>query len=144
MEECLWKINQLQAKSHPTKCQQLYPHQTEITKINNGTTFEVGQAITNASAIDDPSYIYHDAGVLNYTTYEVVTVTDTSTLILDTVLGIQPGYYIKSIGKAGTEHLQEVATVNDATNTITTVSPTTGDILAGDKIIAERARCRVI
>lgn len=112
---------------------------TEITKINNGTTFEVGQAITNASAIDDPSYIYHDAGVLNYTTYEVVTVTDTSTLILDTVLGIQPGYYIKSIGKAGTEHLQEVATVNDATNTITTVSPTTGDILAGDKIIAERA-----
>ena len=112
---------------------------TEITKINNSTTFEVGQTITNASAIDDPSYIYHDAGVLNYTTYDVVTVTDTSTLILDTVLGIQPGYYIKSIGKAGTEHLQEVATVNDTTNTITTVSPTTGDILAGDKIIAERA-----
>jgi len=112
---------------------------TEITKINNSTTFEVGQAITNASAIDDPSYIYHDAGVLNYTTYDVVSVTDTSTLILDTVLGIQPGYYIKSIGKAGTEHLQEVATVNDTTNTITTVSPTTGDILAGDKIIAERA-----
>jgi len=112
---------------------------TEITKINNSTTFEVSQAITNASAIDDPSYIYHDAGVLNYTTYDVVTVTDTSTLILDTVLGIQPGYYVKSIGKAGTEHLQEVATVNDATNTITTVSPTTGDILAGDKIIAERA-----
>ena len=112
---------------------------TEITKINNGTTFEVDPAITNASAIDDNSYIYHDAGVLNYTTYNVVTVTDTSTLILDTVLGIQPGYYIKSIGKAGTEHSQEVATVNDATNTITTVLPTTGDILAGDKIIAERA-----
>ena len=112
---------------------------TEITKINNSTTFDVGQAIANASAIDDPSYIYHDAGVLNYTTYEVVTVTDTSTLILDTVLGIQPGYYIKSIGKPGTEHLQEIATVDNSTNTITTVLPTTGDILAGDKVIAERA-----
>lgn len=112
---------------------------TEITKINNATSFEVGQPIADANAINDFSYVYRDAGILNYTTYNVATVTDTSTLILDTVFGIEPGYYIKSIGKAGTEHLQEIATVDTLTNTITTVSPTTGDISPGDKIIAERA-----
>lgn len=111
----------------------------EITKINNATSFEIASTVTNTDAINDSAYVYQDAGILNYTTYNIVSVTDTSTLVLDTVFGIQPGYYIKSIGKAGTEHLQEVATVNDTTNTITTVSPTTGDILAGDKIIAERA-----
>lgn len=111
----------------------------EITKINSATSFEIASTVTNATAINDLAYIYQDAGVLNYTTYDVVTVTDTSTLILDTVLGIQPGYYIKTIGKAGTEHSQEIASVNDATNTITTVLPTTGDIAPGDKLIAERA-----
>ena len=111
----------------------------EITKINNATSFEIASTVTNTDAINDSAYVYQDAGILNYTTYNIVSVTDTSTLVLDTVFGIQPGYYIKSIGKAGTEHLQEVDTVNSTTNTITTVSPTTGDILAGDKIIAERA-----
>ena len=111
----------------------------EITKINNATSFEIASTVTNTDAINDTAYVYQDAGILNYTTYDVVTVTDTSTLVLDTVFGIQPGYYIKSIGRAGTEHLQEVATVNDTTNTITTVLPTTGDIVPGNRLIAERA-----
>ena len=109
---------------------------TEITKILSSTSFEVAQAVTTSA---DFSYVYHDAGILNYTTYNVVTVTDTSTFVLDTVYGIQAGYYIKTIGKPGTEYLQEIASVDENTNTITTVSATTGDILAGDKLIAERA-----
>jgi len=109
---------------------------TEITKILSSTSFEVAQAVTTYA---DFSYVYYDAGILNYTTYNVVTVIDTSTFVLDTVYGIQAGYYIKSIGKPGTEHLQEIASVDENTNTITTVSSTTGDILAGDKLIAERA-----
>lgn len=111
----------------------------EITKIISATSFEVGGEITNTDAINHTAYVYLDAGVLNYTTYNVVTVTDASTLVLDTVFGIQPGYYIKSVGKAGTLHLQEVDTVNTNTNTITTVVPTTGDIASGDRLIAERA-----
>ena len=111
----------------------------EITRIISATSFEILSEITNTDAINDNAYVYQDAGVLNYTTYNVVTVTDASTLVLDTVFGIQPGYYIKSVGKSGTFYLQEVDTVDTNTNTITTVVPTSGDIAPGDKLIAERA-----
>jgi hypothetical protein len=55
------------------------------------------------------------------------------------VYGIEPGYYIKSIGKGGTSSLQEVATVDSSTNTITLVSNATANLAEGDRIIAERA-----
>lgn len=106
----------------------------DITQVTSATTFE---AVTGAT--DGIAYIFKDGGILNYTTYNIVTVTDLTTLILDTVYGIEPGYYIKSIGKGGTNTLQEVATVDVNTNTITLVSNVTANLVQGDKIIGERA-----
>lgn len=106
----------------------------DITQVTSPSSFE---AVTGAAS--GIGYIYKDAGILNYTTYNVVTITDLTTLILDTVYGIEPGYYIKSIGKGGTSSLQEVATVDSSTNTITLVSSATANLAEGDSIIAERA-----
>lgn len=64
-------------------------------------------------------FIYQAAGVNNYTSYKVISVPDLTSIVLDTVVGIQPGYYIKSIGKEGTYHNQVIQSVDSNTNTIT-------------------------
>jgi hypothetical protein len=64
-------------------------------------------------------FIYQGAGVNNYTSYKVISVPDLTSIVLDTVVGIQPGYYIKSVGKEGTYHNQVIQSVDSNTNTIT-------------------------
>ena len=89
-------------------------------------------------------FIYQGAGVNNHTSYKVISVPTLTSIVLDTVVGIQPGYYIKSVGKEGTYHNQVIQTVDSNTNTITLDSTLPNSLgvpfLAADDImVTERA-----
>lgn len=104
----------------------------EIVKLLSNTSFEVSAGGFGTGL----SFVYSDSGLQNYVTYTVVSST-TNSITLDTTFGIQPGYYVKSYGKAGTDTLTEVASINN--NTINLNKNLSFTLLAGDKIIVERA-----